>query len=129
MAKVDSDDEATLGVAGMSEMESHSVAGEEAEEDRRAVAEETEEDETVPDKAVAGEAREWEENTTNRMVDDEFVPEMAQDCNWFRLDWVKKEDSIPDPLIPSCVDGLVRLREASLEREGVWPALGNPVKE
>jgi len=107
--------EAAPSVAGMLVEESHSVAGEREKE---------------AELAVADEAGGREENTADRMEEVEFVAEMARDCNRFRLDLVVKEDSVLDPLIPSCVDGLVMLRKASLEEEGGWPALGSPrIKE
>ena len=72
-------------------------------------------------------AREREENTAGEVKDDECVPDVADGCNRFALDLVGEVDSVPSPLIPSCVDGLVRLREMELEEEGGWPALENPV--
>jgi len=76
------------------------------------------------EETVANEANEQEENTG--MEDEEFVPEMAEGCNRFVIDLVEEVDSVPNPLIPLCVCGLVRLREGELEKEGAWPALGNP---
>ena len=76
--------------------------------------------------AVAGEAGGQEENTASEMEEDEFVPEMAEGCNRLEMDLVEV-DLIPDPLIPSCVDGLVKLSTVELEEEGGWPALGNPI--
>jgi len=115
---------------------SEEVAGEEREESRNvAVEEEVEEaapsvageEEEEAELTVADEAGEREENTAGEMEDVEFVPAMAEDCNRFKVDLVEEVDSIPDLLVPSCVDGLVRMREVRLEVEGGWPSLGNPV--
>ena len=105
------EEEDAPSVAGMSVEESHSVARDEKAEEA--------------EMAVANEAGEREENTAGEMEDFKFVPEMAKNCNRFRGDVVEEVDSIPDPLILSCVDGLVRLRKVKLEAEGGWPALGN----
>jgi len=119
MAVVEEKEEAAPSVAEISVEESYSMAGEEEDE---------------AELVVADEANEREENTAREMKDVrfvvkdvEFVPEMAKDYNRFRGDLVEEEeDSVPDPLIPSCVDGVVRLRKEVLEAEGGWPALRNP---
>jgi len=90
--------------------ESYSVAGEEE----------------VAESAVADEAGEWEENTVVRIEEEEFVPEMAEGYNRFEMKLVEEVDSVLEPLVPSCVGGLVKLREVELEAERGWPALGNP---
>jgi len=124
VAGEEDEEKAASSVAGMS-VESHRVAGEE-DEDKAALSVAGEGGEDEAGLVVADKAGEREENTADGMEEDKIVPEMARDCNRFVSDLVEEEDSIPDPLIPSCVGGLVRLREASLEREGGWPALGNP---
>jgi len=131
--------EAAPSVAGegFGEKAAPSVAGEEVEEEAESVARAEvpselvwlEEDPNgfdawlrrkVAEMAMAEERRR-EENTAMEMV--ESAPEMAENCNRFKLDLVGEVDSVPDPLIPSCVDGLVRMRGAELEAEGGWPAL------
>jgi len=120
------------GVANAEVVDSHCVAGEETEMDAWVVGtvmSEGERDRRVKlwlKKWAEGEedrrrAREREENTAVEMV--ESAPEMAENCNRFELDLVEEVDSVPDPLIPSCVDDLVRMRGAELEAEGGWPVL------
>jgi len=131
VASEESEEEAAQSVAGAGVKERHSVAEEEgrrkAESDRDAQLERKMR-EMVRDmekRRKEGKKRR-EEHTASEIVDVERVPQMAGDCNRFRMDLVERVDSVPDPLIPSYVGGLVTGRVQELEEEGGWPTLGNP---
>jgi len=109
---------------GTEEVAAPSVAEEESEEKATgSVAEEW-----LCERHKVARVRDWrrEENTAGETIDIGRVPEMAEDCNRFKMDLVERVDSVPEPLIPSCVGRSVWERAEELEREGGWPTLRKP---
>jgi len=129
-------DGAAPSVAGMSDGESHWVAEEERREgapsvagvevgESHDVAGKMLEDKAAPSVAgmevergrgTAEVDEEWEENTTGGVGNVETVPEMAEDCNRFKMDLVEMEDWTPDPPVqPINCDRLEELKRSVMD--------------